>query len=44
MAVLGKVLLELQQEGAVMVTLEELQPVFHLTVARRLAPGQSGAR
>ncbi|MGH7575443.1 MAG: DUF5715 family protein [Longimicrobiales bacterium] len=34
-AILGKVLLELQAEGAVMVTLERLQPVYHLTLARR---------
>lgn len=36
-AVLGHVLMELQREGKVMVTLERLQPVYHLTVARRLA-------
>ncbi|CAN5818788.1 hypothetical protein BH23GEM7_BH23GEM7_39020 [soil metagenome] len=35
-AILGRVLLEMQQEGKVMVTLEQLQPVYHLTVARRL--------
>jgi hypothetical protein len=35
MAVLGRVLLALQQEGAVMVTLERLQPVYHMTVSRR---------
>lgn len=33
-AVLATVLLELQREGRVMVTLERLQPVFHMTVAR----------
>jgi hypothetical protein len=33
-AVLGLVLLELQRDGDVMVTLERQQPVFHLTVAR----------
>ena len=33
-AILGEVLLELQGEGRVMVTLERLQPVFHMTVAR----------
>jgi hypothetical protein len=33
-AILGHVLLELQEEGRVMVTLERLQPVYHLTVAR----------
>ncbi len=36
-AVLGHVLLDMQDEGEVMVTLEERQPVFHMTVARRLA-------
>ena len=35
MAVLGKVLLEMQSEGKIMVTLERLQPVYHMTVARR---------
>lgn len=35
-AILGKVLLEVQQEGRVMVTLERRQPVFHLTLARKL--------
>jgi hypothetical protein len=33
-AILGRVLLELQGEGRVMVTLERLQPVFHMTVAQ----------
>jgi len=33
-AILGEVLLELQTEGAVYVTLERQQPVFHITVAR----------
>jgi hypothetical protein len=37
-AILGEVLLEMQGEGKVMVTLERLQPVYHMTVARRLAP------
>lgn len=32
-ALLGEVLLELQREGRVMVTLERQQPVFHMTVA-----------
>jgi hypothetical protein len=32
-AVLGTVLLEMQREGKVMVTLERLQPVFHMTLA-----------
>jgi hypothetical protein len=35
-AILGEVLIELQDEGKVMVTLERLQPVYHMTVARRL--------
>jgi hypothetical protein len=35
MAILGNVLLELQGEGKIMVTLERLQPVYHVTVARR---------
>lgn len=33
-AILGHVLLELQEEGRVMVTMERLQPVYHLTIAR----------
>lgn len=36
-AILAEVLQELQDEGAVMVTLERRQPVFHMTVDRRLA-------
>ena len=35
-AILGEVLLELQQAGDVMVTLERQQPVYHLTVARSI--------
>ncbi|MGK2934794.1 MAG: DUF5715 family protein [Gemmatimonadaceae bacterium] len=35
MAILGNVLLEIQGEGKIMVTLERLQPVYHMTVARR---------
>jgi len=35
MAILGNVLLQLQGEGKIMVTLERLQPVYHVTVARR---------
>jgi hypothetical protein len=35
-AILGQVLLEMQREGAVMVTLERLQPVYHITLARAL--------
>jgi hypothetical protein len=35
-AILGAVLLDMQQAGDVMVTLERQQPVYHLTVARRL--------
>ena len=34
MAVLGKVLIEMQREGRLMVTLERLQPVYHITIAR----------
>ena len=34
MAVLGKVLIAMQNEGRVMVTLERLQTVYHMTVAR----------
>lgn len=34
-AILGEVLLELQNEGRVMVTLERRQPVYHMTVATR---------
>jgi hypothetical protein len=36
-AILGRVMAELQAEGAAMVTLERQQPVYHFTVARRLA-------
>ncbi len=36
-AILGRVLREMQDEGAVMVTLERGQPVFHMTVAAELA-------
>jgi hypothetical protein len=36
-AILGLVMAELQAEGIVMVTLERLQPVYHFTVARRIA-------
>ena len=36
-AILGGVLAEMQSEGIVYVTLERQQPVFHVTVARRLA-------
>ncbi|HEX7090099.1 MAG TPA: DUF5715 family protein [Longimicrobiales bacterium] len=35
-AILGHVLREMQAEGKVLVTLERQQPVYHLTVARRL--------
>lgn len=35
MAILGSVLLDLQGSGKIMVTLERLQPVYHVTVARR---------
>lgn len=36
-AILGHVMAELQGEGVVMVTLERQQPVYHFTVARRMA-------
>jgi hypothetical protein len=36
-AILGHVLREMQGEGKVMVTMEVRQPVYHITVARRLA-------
>jgi hypothetical protein len=35
-AILGHVLREMQAEGMVMVTMEVRQPVYHMTVARRL--------
>lgn len=35
-ALLGHVLRDLQEEGAVLVTLERQQPVYHITVARRV--------
>lgn len=35
-AILGHVLLAMQREGKVMVTMETLNPVYHMTVARRL--------
>lgn len=38
-AILGHVLREMQAEGKVMVTMEVRQPVYHMTVARRLAEG-----
>lgn len=38
-AILGKVLLDLQRAGAVLVTLERQQPVYHLTVAERVVRG-----
>lgn len=37
-AILGRILIEMQDEGLVMVTREVLQPVYHLTVARDLVP------
>jgi hypothetical protein len=37
-AILGHVMAELQREGAAMVTMERLQPVYHFTVARPLPP------
>jgi len=39
-AILGGVLREMQEEGLVLVILEEQQPVFHLTVAHDLATGR----
>lgn len=39
-AILGHVLREMQDEGLVMVTYEVLQPVYHMTVARRLAENE----
>lgn len=38
-AVLGHILRAAQSEGLVMVTMERLQPVFHITVAKALADG-----
>jgi hypothetical protein len=38
-AFLGHVLIELQNQGDVLVILERLQPVYHITVGRRLAGG-----
>lgn len=38
-AILGHVLREMQAEGMVMVTMEVRQPVYHMTVARRLVSG-----
>jgi hypothetical protein len=35
-AVLGEVLIRMQDEGKVRVTIERLQPVFHMTVARQM--------
>ena len=35
--ILGDVLRDAQSDGQVLVTLERLQPVYHITVARRLA-------
>ena len=37
-AILGEVLIEVQQEGLVMVTMERRQPVFHLTLAQDPLP------
>lgn len=41
-AILGEVLREAQSDGLVLVTLERLQPVYHITVGRRLAGGDEG--
>ncbi len=38
-AILGRTLRTLQDQGKVMVTLERQEPVFHMTVARRLGEG-----
>ncbi len=35
--ILGRILIDLQSEGKVLVTLERQQPVFHVTVAENLA-------
>jgi hypothetical protein len=35
-ASLGRVVIEMQEEGKVMVTMERLQPVYHMTIARQL--------
>lgn len=35
-AILGQVLRQMQDEGKVLVTLEERQPVYHMTVGRRM--------
>lgn len=37
MAILGRLMEEMQREGKVLVTLERGQPVYHITVAERLA-------
>jgi hypothetical protein len=39
--ILGEVLLDVQREGLVMVTMERRQPVFHLTLARDSLPRAS---
>jgi hypothetical protein len=43
-AILGEVLIELQNEGIVMVTMERLQPVYHITVSRDLQASPSTER
>ena len=40
--ILGDILRELQGEGMVLVTLERLQPVYHITVGRRLVEAPDG--
>lgn len=40
-AVLGRALIELEDEGVLAVVREERQPVYHVTLARRLADGAS---
>lgn len=37
-AILGRVLLDMQREGKVMVIMERSQPVYHMTCARRFQP------
>ena len=42
-AVLGRVLLELQQEGKVMVMMERQQTVYHITVAQKMPRARAAA-
>lgn len=43
-AALGRSLIELEDEGVLAVVRERLQPVYHITVARRLAEGDPPGR